>query len=74
MFSYYAGKVHVDAKGVLEMENTLPSDQPVTVAVDHRRSAILVSLFSGYVFSIPFKGDLKGKSKRAASPIPIVIK
>ncbi|KAI8880494.1 hypothetical protein K501DRAFT_254965 [Backusella circina FSU 941] len=57
IFSYNSNenKVVIDSKGVLEKENTLPSDQPVTVAVDHRRGVILVSIFSGFIFSIPYR-------------------
>ncbi|CAO0790870.1 unnamed protein product [Mucor circinelloides] len=67
-------KIKTEGHGQLNEHNARVTDQPISTVIDLKTSTILVSAFTGLLFSIPLapKVDIKGKQKEGNKSTPFV--
>ncbi|KAI8636915.1 CPSF A subunit region-domain-containing protein [Parasitella parasitica] len=65
-------RINSEGHGKLSEPNARITDQPISIVIDLKSSTILISAFTGRLFSVPLapKIDVKGKSKEAVRSTP----
>lgn len=67
-------KMQTEGHGQLNEHNARVTDQPISTVIDLKSSTVLVSAFTGLLFSVPLapKTDIKGKQKEGNRSAPFV--